>query len=60
MTADVNHFAAMAGFALLASIALGCVAPRSNAGRLRHAAVSFLMFMVIGIVIAWILFPFSR
>ena len=56
----LTHFVAMALFALLVSIAFGCLTKRKADGRVRQVVVSFLLFMAIGIGIAWILFPFSR
>jgi hypothetical protein len=56
----LSHIAAMALMALLISAAFGSLAQRSTAARVRQAALSFVLFMVIGIGIAWLLFPFSR
>jgi hypothetical protein len=56
----LNHIAAVALVALLISTAFGCLAQRSAAARIRHAAISFVLFMVIGVGVAWLLYPFSR
>ncbi len=47
-------------FALLASMALACLARRTTAGRIRYAAMSFVLFIAIGVGIAWLMYPFSR
>lgn len=56
----MGHFAAMLLFAALASLALACIAQRSTAARIRFAAISFFLFMAIGVGIAWLMYPFSR
>jgi hypothetical protein len=56
----VGHFTAMLSFAALASLALACIAQKSTAARIRFAAISFVLFMAIGIGIAWLMYPFSR
>ena len=58
--AGMSHFAAMLLFALLASMALACLVQRTSAGRIRYAAKSFLLFILIGVGIAWLMYPFSR
>jgi len=57
----LSHFASMALFAFLISIALACVAPeRSGAQRVKYAAVTFLLFLVVAICVAWLMYLFSR
>jgi hypothetical protein len=56
----MSHFAALLLFALLASMALACLVQRTTVGRIRYAAKSFLLFIVIGVGIAWLMYPFSR
>ena len=58
--AGMGHFAAMLLFAVLVSLALACLARRTTAGRIRYAAKSFLLFIVISVGIAWLMYPFSR
>lgn len=58
--AGLSHFAAMLVFAALASLALSCMAQRSTASRIRFAAISFALFITIGVGIAWLMYPFSR
>lgn len=47
-------------FATLVSLAFGFVSRRRPLARLKYALWSLLLFLVIGIVIAWIMYPFSR
>jgi hypothetical protein len=53
-----SHFSALLLFAFFASVALGLL-QRTTAGRIRHAAWSFFLFLAIGIGIAWLMYPFS-
>lgn len=56
----VNHFAALMIFALFLSIAIGFLARRTVAGRLRYVLWSFALFVIVSICIAWLMYPFSR
>jgi hypothetical protein len=56
----LSHFSALLLFALLASIALACVAQRSTTQRIKYAVWSVILFVVIGVGIAWLMYPFSR
>jgi predicted membrane channel-forming protein YqfA (hemolysin III family) len=56
----VSHFAAMASFALLISMALAALGQRSGWQRFRYAIWTFALFLLIGVGIAWAMFPFSR
>jgi hypothetical protein len=47
-------------FALFVSLALGCLTRRTIPQRIKYAAWSFLMFLLIGIGAAWLMYPFSR
>jgi hypothetical protein len=55
-----SHFSAMLLFALLVSIALGCLVRQTTAGRIRYALWSFALFILIGVGFAWLMYPFSR
>jgi hypothetical protein len=55
-----SHFSAMLLFALLVSVALGCLVRRTTAGRIRYAIWSFALFILIGVGFAWLMYPFSR
>jgi hypothetical protein len=56
----LSHFGAMVFFALLVSVAFACAGRRSLATRIRYALWCFLLFLVIGVGIAWLMYPFSR
>jgi len=47
-------------FAALASLAVGFLARRTAANRIRYALWTFALFLFVSIAIAWILYPFSR
>jgi len=47
-------------FALLISLAFGTLGRRRPKERLKYAAWSFLLFLLIGIAIGWAMYPFSR
>lgn len=57
---QTHHFAAMALFAMLVSAAFAALGQRTGAGRMRHAAVCFLLFVVSAVGVAWLLLPLSR
>ena len=56
----LGHFWAMILFALFVSLALGCLTRRATLERIKYAAWSFLLFLLIGIGVAWLMYPFSR
>jgi hypothetical protein len=59
-TLSLSHFWAMMLFALFVSMALGCLARRTILQRIKYAAWSFLLFLLIGIGAAWLMYPLSR
>jgi hypothetical protein len=60
ITLSLSHFWAMVLFALFVSMALGCLARRTIPQRIKYAAWSFLMFLLAGIGVAWLMYPLSR
>jgi len=60
MTAPLTHFESMVLFALIISLAFGTLGRRRPAERLKYATWSFFLFVVIGIAIGWLMYPFSR
>ncbi len=56
----LGNFASMTIFALFISIVVAAVGEGNIAARLRHAASSFALLMLISIGVAWLLFPLSR
>ena len=47
-------------FALLVSVALACLGRQTLAARIKFALWSFALFLVIGVGVAWLMYPFSR
>jgi hypothetical protein len=56
----INHLAGIVLFGGLVSLAFASLGQRTPAGRFRHAAWSFLLFMAFAIGLAWLLYPLSR
>jgi hypothetical protein len=56
----MSHFWAMVSFAALVSIALTCLTRRTAPERIKYAVWSFLLFILIGVGAAWLMYPFSR
>lgn len=57
---QLSHFQAMVLFALAISIAFGFLSRRPALERLKYIGWSLLMFLLIGIGIGWLMYPFSR
>lgn len=56
----MTHFSAMVLYSALIAVALACLTTRSLHERVRYAAITFAMFMIGGIGIAWLMYPLSR
>ena len=56
----LSHFGAMVFFALLVSVAFACAGSRSIQTRIKYALWCFLLFLAIGVGIAWLMYPLSR
>jgi hypothetical protein len=56
----LSHFWAMVSFALLVSLGLAGLAQKDTLGRIKYVLWSFVLFIAIGVGIAWLLYPFSR
>jgi hypothetical protein len=56
----LSHLQAMVLFAVVISIAFGFLSRRRPADRIRYMAWSLFLFLVIGIGIGWVMYPFSR
>ncbi|MFZ0523133.1 MAG: hypothetical protein WAN14_05940 [Candidatus Acidiferrales bacterium] len=56
----LSHFGAMLLFALLVSIALGCVTQRTASGWIKYTLWSLTLFVVISVGVAWLMYPISR
>jgi len=55
-----SHFHSMLLFALIISIAFGTLGRRRPMERVKYAAWSFAMFLLVGIALGWLMHPFSR
>ncbi len=56
----LTHLQSMLLFALIISLAFGTLGRRRPVDRIRYAAWSFLLFMLVGIAIGWAMYPLSR
>jgi hypothetical protein len=55
-----THFQAMVLFALVISLAFGTLGRRKPIERVKYAAWSFVMFLLVGIALGWLMYPASR
>jgi hypothetical protein len=55
-----NHFATMLLFALFISISLAALGQRRGVERFRYAVWSFALFVLLGVGIAWMMYPLSH
>ena len=55
-----SHFQALLLFALIISLAFGTLGRRRPIERLKYAAWSFAMFLLVGVALGWLMYPFSR
>jgi len=55
-----NHFQAFLFFAAVISVAFGFLGRRQPKDRVKYILWSFLLFLVVGIGIAWAMYPFSK
>ncbi len=56
----LSHLGAMLLFALLVSLVLACLSHRTRAGGLKYALWSFGLFVLVGVGVAWLMYPLSR
>jgi hypothetical protein len=47
-------------FALLVSVALAGLSHRTRAGGVKYALWSFALFVLVGVGVAWLMYPVSR
>jgi hypothetical protein len=57
---QLRHFQALLLFAAIISVAFGFVSRRKPLARLKYILWSFFLFLLIGIGIGWVIYPFSR
>jgi hypothetical protein len=55
-----THFQAFLFFAAVISVAFGFLGRRRPKDRFKYILWSFLLFLVVGIGIAWVMYPFSK
>ena len=55
-----SHLQSLLLFALIISLAFGTLGRRKPIERVKYAAWSFVMFVLVGIVLGWLMYPFSR
>lgn len=56
----LTHFQAFLLFAAVISVAFGFLGRRQPKDRVKYILWSFLLFLVVGIGIGWLMYPFSR
>lgn len=56
----LTHLQSMLLFALCVSVVLACLTKHSVAARIKSALWSFFLFIAVSIVLAWLMYPFSR
>ena len=57
---NLNHFQAMLLFAFVISVAFAFMTKRTRGERIKYAIWSFLAFLLIGMAIGWLMYPFAR
>jgi hypothetical protein len=55
-----SHLQSLLLFALIISLAFGTLGRRQPTERVKYAAWSFAMFVLVGIALGWLMYPFSR
>lgn len=55
-----SHVQSLLLFALIISLAFGTLGRRNPIERVKYAAWSFAMFVLVGIALGWLMYPFSR
>jgi hypothetical protein len=55
-----THIQAFLFFAAVISVAFGFLGRRQPRDRIRYILWSFILFLLVGIGIAWAMYPFSR
>jgi NhaP-type Na+/H+ or K+/H+ antiporter len=57
---NLPHFPAMIVFAFIISVAFSLLAKETFAERIKYAAWTFLAFLLVGIALGWLMYPFGR
>jgi hypothetical protein len=56
----LSHLQAMLLFALMISVAFGFLGRRKPIERVKSIVWSLLLFLLVGVGVAWAMYPFSR
>lgn len=56
----LSHFQALLLFALVVSVALGFLSRRAPGDRFKYILRSLFWFLLVGVGIGWVMYPFSR
>jgi hypothetical protein len=56
----LSHLQSLLLFAVIISLAFGTLGRRDPLERLKYAAWSFAMFVLVAIALGWLMYPFSR
>ena len=57
---ELTHFQALLLFAVVISVAFGFLGRRRPKDRAKYILWSLFLFLLVGIGVAWAMFPFSR
>ncbi len=57
---NLTHFQGLLLFAFVISVAFAFLTKRTLSERLRYALWAFLAFLLVGVAIGWVMYPFSR
>ncbi len=57
---NLSHFQAMLLFAFVISVAFAFLTKRRLGERIRYALWAFLAFLIVGVAIGWLMYPFSH
>ncbi len=57
---NLSHFQAMLLFAFVISVAFAFLSKRKMGERLRYTLWAFLLFLLVGVAVGWVMYPFTR
>lgn len=57
---QLSHFQALLVFAMCSALAMGFLSGRTRQRRAAETLRAFALFVVIGVAVAWILYPLSH
>jgi NhaP-type Na+/H+ or K+/H+ antiporter len=56
----LSHLQAMLFFAVIISVSFGTLGRRKTADRVKYVLWTLFLFILIGVGIGWVMYPFSR